>query len=605
MKWSRSARGARAAAEGRTEDECAWRCVHVDASEVGCPPASIQTPAFASGAAAILGSAARPMFPGSLIGRAADASRRSLRYVRGVTSSLLRVRPPLGDALLAALLVALGQLQVWLQATEAPRSLDAVLLLACTAPVAWRRRAPLAMLALAIGAILVLASVESDADTSALVPAALILLYSVGRETDPPRTWAAPALVVGTAAYGPIVLDQPAGDFLFVTTLFGGAWAFGYALRLRAQRLDEVSERAELAERQRDERARAAAAEERARIARELHDVVSHSISVVAIQTQAIRRRLGPPHEREAARSCGRSRSPTADRRWPSYAGCSASCAPEAKISRWPPSRGSTSSSSSSSRPAPPASTSSSSWRASRCPLPPGVDLAAYRIVQEGLTNTMQARPGRAAAVVVRVLVRRVGAAGRRTTAAAPRARANGGGPRADRACGSAQRSTAARSRPARGAGWRLPRRRPAPARPARGGMSIAVVIADDQGMVRAGLRSLLEQASRHRGRWRGSGRARGARARPPAATRRRADGHPHAQPGRARGHPHARRRGRRTSRILVLTTFDLDEYVFERPPAGASGFMLKDAPAEELVGAIRVRRRAARRSSPPRSPAG
>ena len=175
------------------------------------PPASIKTPAFTSGGAAILGSAAWPMFPASLIGRAADARRRRLRYVRGVTHSLLRVRPPLGDALLAAVLVALGQLQVWLQATEAPRSLDAVLLLACTAPVAWRRRAPLAMLALAIGAILVLASVESDADTSALVPAALILLYSVGRETDPPRTWAAPALVVGTAAYGPIVLDQPAG----------------------------------------------------------------------------------------------------------------------------------------------------------------------------------------------------------------------------------------------------------------------------------------------------------------------------------------------------------------------------------------------------------
>ena len=79
-----------------------------------------------------------------------------------MTPSLLRVRPPLGDALLAALLVALGQLQLWLQATEAPRSLDAVLLLACTAPVAWRRRVPVSMLALVVGAILALASVESE-----------------------------------------------------------------------------------------------------------------------------------------------------------------------------------------------------------------------------------------------------------------------------------------------------------------------------------------------------------------------------------------------------------------------------------------------------------
>jgi DNA-binding NarL/FixJ family response regulator len=42
-------------------------------------------------------------------------------------------------------------------------------------------------------------------------------------------------------------------------------------------------------------------------------------------------------------------------------------------------------------------------------------------------------------------------------------------------------------------------------------------------------------------------------------------------------------------TRVLVLTTFDLDEYVFESLRAGASGFLLKDAPAEELAAAIRV----------------
>jgi DNA-binding NarL/FixJ family response regulator len=42
-------------------------------------------------------------------------------------------------------------------------------------------------------------------------------------------------------------------------------------------------------------------------------------------------------------------------------------------------------------------------------------------------------------------------------------------------------------------------------------------------------------------------------------------------------------------TRILVLTTFDLDEYVFEALRSGASGFLLKDAPAEELVAAIKV----------------
>ena len=56
---------------------------------------------------------------------------------------------------------------------------------------------------------------------------------------------------------------------------------------------------------------------------------------------------------------------------------------------------------------------------------------------------------------------------------------------------------------------------------------------------------------------------------------------------------------------MLVLTTFDLDEYVFGALRAGAAGFLLKDAPRERLLEAIRVvarRRGAARR---PRSPAG
>ena len=42
-------------------------------------------------------------------------------------------------------------------------------------------------------------------------------------------------------------------------------------------------------------------------------------------------------------------------------------------------------------------------------------------------------------------------------------------------------------------------------------------------------------------------------------------------------------------ARILILTTFDLDEYVYEALRAGASGFMLKDAPAEDLIAAVRV----------------
>ena len=53
---------------------------------------------------------------------------------------------------------------------------------------------------------------------------------------------------------------------------------------------------------------------------------------------------------------------------------------------------------------------------------------------------------------------------------------------------------------------------------------------------------------------------------------------------------------------MLILTTFGLDGYVYESLRAGASGFMLKDAPPEEIVGAVRIVA-AARRCSPPPSP--
>ena len=66
-----------------------------------------------------------------------------------------------------------------------------------------------------------------------------------------------------------------------------------------------------------------------------------------------------------------------------------------------------------------------------------------------------------------------------------------------------------------------------------------------------------------------------------------------------------ARGATRRRLGSLVLTTFDLDEYVYDALRAGASGFLLKDAPPSELVARRPHRRRRARRCSPPPSPGG
>src|SRR5438093_1440290 len=82
-------------------------------------------------------------------------------------------------------------------------------------------------------------------------------------------------------------------DFLFPVVVFGGAWFAGRLVRQREVYARVVEERSAALERERDANVRVAAAEERARIARELHDVLSHSVSVMVVQAGAERLALG------------------------------------------------------------------------------------------------------------------------------------------------------------------------------------------------------------------------------------------------------------------------------------------------------------------------
>jgi signal transduction histidine kinase len=81
--------------------------------------------------------------------------------------------------------------------------------------------------------------------------------------------------------------------------LFAIVWLFAFGLGRKLEQARVAEERAARIERQRAEEARAAVAEERARIARELHDVVGHSVSVMTVQASGVRRLLKPEQERE------------------------------------------------------------------------------------------------------------------------------------------------------------------------------------------------------------------------------------------------------------------------------------------------------------------
>ncbi len=185
---------------------------------------------------------------------------------------------------------------------------------ACTATVAWRRVHPVSTTLIAMVAITVYARQSGDRNLS-LEPIAILLnFYTLGRlsaeDTDLRAEIALLALAVVAIALTPgnkLVSDVAAGWALFVGVPFAG----GRAIGSRAALTRELREKADRLERDQRERAHRAAADERNRIARELHDVVAHSVSVMVIQTQAARRIAGEDREtaREALRaveSCGR-----------------------------------------------------------------------------------------------------------------------------------------------------------------------------------------------------------------------------------------------------------------------------------------------------------
>ena len=96
------------------------------------------------------------------------------------------------------------------------------------------------------------------------------------------------------------VPDGDAVDLFFTPLIFVVGWVVGYALRERNQQAEDAEERAQRAERERETAARLAVAEERARRARELHDVVAHAMSVMVLQVGAVRHRLPASAERDA-----------------------------------------------------------------------------------------------------------------------------------------------------------------------------------------------------------------------------------------------------------------------------------------------------------------
>ena len=237
--------------------------------------------------------------------------------------------------------------------------------------------------------------------TQAVFIVGLAAAALLGNQRDANRGRVGLAVVLGCGAT--IILNDPdhsTGELVFTPILFGLSWLVGFAVRERAQAAEAAEARASRAERERETAARIAVAEERARIARELHDIVAHAVSVMVLQVGAVRHKLpeelaqdrdaledvertGRAALTEMRRLLGAMRSDRDDLELTPQPGLAnleplldeirrAGLAVELQVDGEPTS------------------------------LPRAIDLSAYRIVQEGLTNALRHAQATHAEVVVR-----------------------------------------------------------------------------------------------------------------------------------------------------------------------------------------------------------
>lgn len=209
------------------------------------------------------------------------------------------------DVIVVAALALTAVAQVW-QAPEGDweggRAVHTVLIAALTLPLLVRRRFAATVFVTVVAAAWV--QFELGGDLGQPFFAAVIGLYSVGAHASAPQTFLGPAAIALQAALVdvPRLRDgDPVDEVVPLWFILFGIWGFGRWMRHRAREALALTERAEAAEQYLQEQAALAVAEERARIARELHDLVAHSMGVIVIQAQGAQRALDTAPEQARA----------------------------------------------------------------------------------------------------------------------------------------------------------------------------------------------------------------------------------------------------------------------------------------------------------------
>lgn len=310
---------------------------------------------------------------------------------------------------IAALGTGAARMQPWVPRPEL--SFVAAVVLALSAlSLPWRRRAPAPIYALAIGANTLQLFAEESTTISVDV-GAVVAGYALAVNGRAPWRVLLPVAAVVPMAWGTVrVLDNAAGDYtLAAGTAVAAAtiavpWLLGANVEARQRALDGLKERAARLEAERELEAVRAVVEERGRIARELHDIVAHHVSVMGVQAGAARLALtSDPQQAETSlrriestarqavdemrRMLGilRGRGTSAGSPGEQASGEAAPLSPQPGLADLPRLAGSFAA-------AGLAIEMTVDWRLDQSVVTPSeaVQLSAYRIVEQGLTNVLE-----------------------------------------------------------------------------------------------------------------------------------------------------------------------------------------------------------------------
>jgi signal transduction histidine kinase len=326
--------------------------------------------------------------------------------LRSMRQAVGHLDPLLIDGMVALILFAFMAVQFigtrHLQTGLHPTTpLTWVLAVLIVAPILTHRRFPRASLAVCLTALLAYAAGRYVAYPGLPV---FVLTFDIALHSR--RRVGLAALVASAAAIAFSLALQSSGVVTFSTWVASElgvlvAWLAGRNLRLRRARWAELQARTERLEREREEEARRAVTEERLRIARELHDVIAHSMSVIAVQSAVGNHVIdAQPAEARQALAAIEATSRSALTEMRRLLGV---------LRQEGEPRGSLS-------PAPGLADLSSLvsqvqdaglqvWinvDGQRGSVPPGIDLSAYRVIQEALTNVIKHAGSAAATVTIR-----------------------------------------------------------------------------------------------------------------------------------------------------------------------------------------------------------